>query len=198
MTQLPKSLLIAFFSVALVVPAAVAQQSAKSSDSSMSSKSSAGMSAADSKFIKQAAAGGLAEVELGQLAEQKAASEDVKNFGRRMVNDHSKANDQLKQVAAEEHVDLPTEPSAKDRATKDRLEKLSGQEFDRAYMRDIITDHKTDVAEFEHESKMAKDPAVKNFAATTLPVLQSHLKEAEKIARMQKAAGSSAKSKSGE
>ena len=151
------------------------------------------MSAADTRFIKKAAQGGMAEVELGQLAQQKASSEEVKKFGERMVTDHSKANDQLKQVAAEEHVDLPQQLNAKDKATKARLEKLSGQEFDQAYMKDMVKDHKTDVGEFEHESKAAKDPAVKNFASQTLPVLQSHLREAEKIAPMQKAAGSSTK-----
>jgi putative membrane protein len=158
-----------------------------------SSKGSAGMSTADAKFIKKAAQGGMAEVELGQLAQQKASSEEVKKFGERMVTDHTKANDQLKQVAAEEHVDLPQELDAKDKATKARLEKLSGQEFDQAYMKDMVKDHKADVTEFEHASKAAKDPAVKNFAAQTLPVLHSHLREAEKIAPAQNA-GSSTKS----
>jgi putative membrane protein len=110
----------------------------------------------------------------------------VKKFGQRMVDDHSKANDQLKQVAAQEHIDLPTEPNAKDKATKARLEKLSGEQFDRAYMRDMVKDHRTDVAEFAHEAKMGKDPAVKSFAESTLPTLRDHLKEAEKIAPTQK------------
>jgi putative membrane protein len=103
-----------------------------------------------------------------------------------MVDDHSKANDQLKQVAAQENIPLPTQPSAKDKATKARLEKLSGEQFDRAYMTDMVKDHRTDVAEFAHESKMGKDPAVKSFAEQTLPTLREHLKQAEQIAPMPK------------
>ena len=124
----------------------------------MSSKQSAGTTVSDKTFVKKAAEGGLAEVELGQLATQKASSEDVKKFGQRMVDDHSKANDQLKQVAAQEHIDLPTEPSAKDKATKARLEKLSGEQFDRAYMRDMVKDHRTDVADSLMRRRWAKIP----------------------------------------
>ncbi|HKV78179.1 MAG TPA: DUF4142 domain-containing protein [Candidatus Sulfotelmatobacter sp.] len=155
---------------------------------SMSSKESAGTTTTDTAFVKKAARGGLAEVELGQLAVQKASSEEVKKFGQRMVDDHSKANDQLKQVAAQEHIDLPQAPSAKDKATKARLEKLSGEQFDKAYMSDMVKDHQKDVAEFEHESKTAKDPTVKSFAQQTLPTLRQHLKEAEKIAPKQQQA----------
>jgi putative membrane protein len=72
--------------------------------------------------------------------------------------------------------------SAKDAATKARLEKLSGKAFDRAYMRDMVTDHTKDVSEFRMESKNAKDPDVKNFASQTLPTLKDHLKEAKSIA----------------
>lgn len=139
----------------------------------------------DHAFLKKAAEGGLAEVELGQLATQKASSEDVKKFGQRMVDDHSKANEQLKQVAAEKNIKVPEKLSAKDQATKARLEKLSGEQFDKAYMRDMVKDHQKDVAEFERESKMAKDPAIKSFAEQTLPTLKDHLKEAERIAPKQ-------------
>ena len=151
-------------------------------------KKSAGMTMTDTTFVKKAARGGLAEVELGKLATEKASSEDVKKFGQRMVDDHSKANDQLKQVASEEHITLPEGLSAKVKASTDRLEKLSGEQFDRAYMRDMVKDHKQDVAEFEHASKSAHDPAVKSFATQTLPTLQDHLKEAERIAPTQKTA----------
>src|SRR5579859_1241823 len=152
----------------------------------MSSKESAGMTMADKTLVKKAAEGGLAEVELGKLATEKASNDQVKKFGQRMVDDHSKANDQLKDVAAQKHIDLPTEPSAKDKATKARLEKLSGEQFDRAYMSDMVKDHKKDVAEFARESQSSKDSAVKNFARETLPTLREHLKEAEKLAPAQK------------
>ena len=146
------------------LPMATAQQ--EPAPPSMTASSTA---PADAKFVKEAADGGMAEVELGQLALEKASSSDVKQFGQRMVEDHGKANDELKQLAAQKHVDLPAEPSAKHKATKARLEKLSGEQFDKAYMADMLKDHKQDVAAFEKESKSAKDPDVKSFAAKTLP-----------------------------
>jgi putative membrane protein len=148
--------------------------------------SPAGMTMSDEHFIKKAAQGGMAEVELGQLAVQKASSDQVKKFGQKMVDDHSKANDQLKQVAQQKNIALPTEPSAKDKATKARLEKLSGPDFDKAYMSDMVKDHKKDVAEFEHESKSGKDDAVKSFAEQTLPTLREHLSQAQQIAPAEK------------
>lgn len=151
-------------------------------NSSMGQSGSSQLTATDKKFVRTAAAGGLAEVELGQLATQKAGSDDVKKFGQRMVDDHSKANDQLKQVAASEGIQIPDKLSAKDQATKDRLSKLSGEQFDRAYMKDMVKDHTQDIAEFQRESTNGSDPQVKDFASKTLPILQSHLQEAQQIA----------------
>jgi putative membrane protein len=185
MNRLLTAVFVFAFAATMTVTSALAQQDKDSNGTAMSSKHSAGTATSDRAFVKKAAEGGLAEVELGQLATQKASSDDVKKFGQRMVDDHSKANDQLKQVAAQEHIDLPTEPSAKDKATKARLEKLSGEQFDHAYMRNMLKDHRTDVAEFAHEAKMGKDPAVKSFAESTLPTLREHLKLAEKIAPTQ-------------
>ncbi len=155
---------------------------ANSTDKSATS----GVSAAEQHFMDNAAQGGMAEVELGQLAEKNASSQEVKDFGKRMVTDHSKANDELKQLAAEQDVTLPTTLDAKDQATKDRLSKLQGDAFDKAYMRDMVLDHKKDIAEFKHESMSAKGPALKSWASETLPTLQSHLQEAEKIATQTK------------
>lgn len=92
-------------------------------------------STADRSFIDKAAQGGMAEVEPGQLAQQNAQSQEVKDFGKHMVDDHSKANDQLKQLASQQGVTLPTEISAKDMATKNRLSQLHGDAFDKAYMK---------------------------------------------------------------
>ncbi|HZR67370.1 MAG TPA: DUF4142 domain-containing protein [Terriglobales bacterium] len=153
---------------------------AQTTDSSKSS--SASLTATDRQFIKKAAEGGMAEVELGKLATEKASSPDVKQFGQRMVDDHSKANDQLKQIASEKGVTVPDKLSAKDAATKARLEKLSGDSFDRAYMKDMVTDHTKDVSEFRTESKTAKDSDLKSFASQTLPTLEEHLKQAKSIA----------------
>lgn len=140
------------------------------------------LGAVDRHFIRKAGEGGLAEVELGKLAAEKGQSEEVKKFGQRMVDDHSKANDQLKQLAESKGVALPTTLDAQDKATKARLEKLSGEQFDRAYMSDMVKDHTKDVSEFQKVSKTAKDPDVKNFASQTLPTLEDHLKEARTIA----------------
>jgi putative membrane protein len=138
---------------------------------------------ADTKFMKEAAEGGMAEVALGQLAVEKASSSDVKKFGQRMVDDHGKANDDLKQLASQKNVDLPQDLNAKDKATKASLEKLSGQQFDQAYMKDMLKDHKKDIADFRRESRSARDPDVKKFASQTLPTLEEHLKQAESIAQ---------------
>lgn len=188
MNGVVKGLFVLSFSAAMTL-AAGAQTGMQSpqQSSGAQARQSAGTALADARFVKKAAAGGMAEVELGQLAVKNGSSEQVKQFGQRMIDDHSKANNQLKQIAAQEHVNLPSKPDQQDRATMERLEKLSGAQFDQAYMSEMVTDHKKDVAEFARESKSAKDPAVKNFAQQTLPVLREHLKQAEQIAPTQKA-----------
>jgi len=175
-------IVLAAFSSICMVTGAAAQSSSDKTASDNSGTSSSKLAAADRQFIKKAAQGGLAEVQLGQLATEKADSPDVKQFGQKMVDDHGKANDQLKQVASNKGVAIPDKLNAKDAATKARLEKLSGKAFDRAYMRDMVVDHTKDVSEFRTESKTAKDPDVKNFASETLPTLQEHLKQAKSIA----------------
>ena len=129
-------------------------------------------------FAKKAAAGGRAEVKLGQLAQRNGLSEAVKAFGRRMESDHSKANDQLMAVASKDNITLPTGMDKKDQAAYDRLSKLSGREFDRAYARDMVTEHEKDIAEFNKEANSGGNPDVKSFAAQTLPTLEDHLKMA--------------------
>lgn len=190
MRRLLTTLCIVSFGAAMSLTAA-AQASGNGSDSTAnttSGKQSAGMGDTDSTFVKKAAQGGLAEVELGQLAVQKASNEEVKKFGQRMVDDHTKANEQLKQVAAEKQIEIPQTINAKDKATKARLDKLSGEKFDKAYMKDMVKDHRKDVAEFEQEAKMAKDQQIKSFVEQTLPTLKDHLQEAERIAPQQQQA----------
>jgi putative membrane protein len=181
-----RNLVISAAVAALMSYGAVAQGRAQMSTASANKGQSSTLTAADRIFIKKAAEGGQAEVELGQLAGQKASSEEVKKFGQRMVDDHTKTNDQLKQLASRKGVNVPEKLNAKDKATKARLSRLSGEQFDRAYMNDMVTDHTKDVAEFRQESKSAKDPDVKNFASQTLPTLQDHLKEARTIAPKEK------------
>jgi putative membrane protein len=153
----------------------------KMGNSEMSTGKTSSLSMADKQFVKKAAQGGMAEVQLGQLAKEKGSSDAVRQFGQRMVDDHTKANDQLKQLAANKDVQLPSTLDAKDEATKTKLSKLSGEAFDRAYMKDMVTDHTKDVSEFKHESESAKDPDVKNFASETLPTLEDHLKSAKSV-----------------
>jgi putative membrane protein len=135
----------------------------------------------DSDFAKDAAQGGMAEVKLGQLAQDKGTSEAVKEFGKRMVDDHSAANDKLKSIAEQETVNLPTSLNKKDQATYDKLSKLSGDAFDRAYARDMVKDHQDDIAAFRQEASNGQDPQIKSFASETLPTLQDHLKMAREM-----------------
>jgi putative membrane protein len=130
----------------------------------------------DEAFVMKAAHGGLAEVELGKLAVDKAASDEVKKFGQRMVDDHSKSNEELKTLAQNKKITLPTAVSPHDKAMHDRLAKMSGAAFDRAYMQAMVTDHRKTVNEFRVEARSGKDADVKGWAAKTLPTLEEHLK----------------------
>jgi len=134
---------------------------------------------ADVEFILKAAEGGMAEVELGQVASQKGQSDEVKKFGQRMVDDHGKGGEELKKLAQSRGIQLPSDIEAKDKALKTRLEKLNGKTFDRTYMRNMVSDHKMDIAEFKREANSGKDPEVKAWAAKMLPTLEEHLKDAQ-------------------
>ncbi len=138
---------------------------------------------ADATFAKKAATGGVTEVKLGQLAQEKAYSEQVKAFGKRMETDHTKAGDELMQIAARHNMALPTGLDPKDQATYDRLAKLSGSQFDRAYMQAMVADHEEDVTEFKREASAGKNPDLKSFASATLPTLLDHLNQAREVAR---------------
>jgi putative membrane protein len=133
----------------------------------------------DSDWAMKAAQGGMAEVKLGQLAAEKGTNQSVKDFGQTMVTDHTKANNELMRIAGTKGITLPSSLDSKDQSTYDKLSKLSGAEFDREYISDMIKDHKTDISEFEKESKSGGDADLKNFATTTLPTLKHHLEMAE-------------------
>ena len=133
----------------------------------------------DQTFVTKAAAGGMAEVELGKLAQEKGTSDQVKSFAQRMVTDHNKANDELKTLAQNKNITLPTDIDPHDKALRDRLSKLSGAQFDHAYMQAMLTDHRKVANEFRHESQIGKDPDIKAFASKTLPTIEEHLKLAE-------------------
>jgi len=184
-----KTFLMAALAGALAVPVAAQTPSSaapKAHKPAMhqekAEQSSTAVSAADKAFVREAAIGGMAEVDLGNLAKEKASSADVKSFGDRMVTDHGKANDELKQWAEQNKVTLPTALDAKHKAMHDRLSKLSGEAFDKAYMRDMVADHKVDVAKFRTESKSAHNADLKAWAGKTLPTLEDHLKLAQDTA----------------
>jgi putative membrane protein len=149
----------------------------------------------DEHFVMEAAKGGMAEVELGKLAADKATKDDVKKFGQRMADDHGKANDELKSLAQRKNITLPTAIDPQHKATVDRLSKLSGDAFDRAYMQEMLRDHRKDVAEFKTESRSGKDPDVKAWASKTLPTLEEHLKLAQDTNKAVGTSGTMTKSK---
>jgi putative membrane protein len=135
----------------------------------------------DSEFMVEAANGGMMEVELGQLAATKAQNARVKAFGSMMVQDHTKANEELKTLAGSKSVTLPSSMGEDHQKHVSDLREKSGADFDKAYMSMMVDDHEKDVNKFENASNNAKDAAVKSFAAKTLPVLRTHLDSARAI-----------------
>jgi putative membrane protein len=141
------------------------------------------------EFVAHAARDGIAEVELGKLASARAASEDVKQFARRMVDDHSKANDELKSLASSKNIPVPTDTDAEHKMLMDKLGKVSGAEFDRAFMDAMVTDHDHAVAKFRAFSERGDDPELKKWAEKTLPTLQAHERMAKETAAKVGASG---------
>lgn len=139
------------------------------------------LSAADYKFAKAAACGGMTEVNLGRIAAEKSANVAVQQFGQHMVMDHGKAGQDLQALAARKGATLPSEPSAAQQKEIDRLNKLSGAAFDKAYVALMVKDHKADEKEFKKAAANVQDPDLRAFAATTLTVVQGHLKMAEDL-----------------
>lgn len=139
------------------------------------------LGSADRKFVMEAAMGGMAEVELGRLAAERGSSDAVKQFGQRMVDDHSRANSELTQIASGKGITLPTGLDAKHRALMTKMSALSGAAFDRAYAKEMVKDHNKDVALFQREATRGADSDVKAFAQKTLPTLQEHLQMARSL-----------------
>jgi putative membrane protein len=136
----------------------------------------------DQSFFKHAAEGGIAEVEAGKLAESKGSSQAVKDFGAMMVKDHTEANNKLKSVASSENVDLPSSSGAKHMATKAKLEMLTGDTFDKSYIKGQIAAHQQTAALLKKEIASGQDTKAKEFAQETLPTVQAHLKKIREIA----------------
>lgn len=133
------------------------------------------MKSPDFAFAIRAAREGMAEVQLGKLAGQKASDPEVKAFGQKMVEDHTNANDKLTAIAQKQGITLPSAMDPNGQSVYKKLQKLSGPQFDRTYMKAMVKDHAQDIKEFQKEANKGKDPQIKSFAADTLPTLQAHL-----------------------
>jgi putative membrane protein len=154
---------------------------AKNSGTAGQTGAGMGLSSADQKFAMEAAMGGMMEVELGRVAAQQGASVAVKQFGQRMVDDHSKANSELMQLSSSKGITLPTELDAKHRAELTKMSQLSGAAFDSKYAKEMVKDHEKDVSLFQKQSMRGADADLKSFAASTLPTLQEHLSMARSL-----------------
>jgi putative membrane protein len=139
------------------------------------------LTAADRQFVTKAAGANMAEVELGRLAVEKASNAEVKQFGQKMIDDHSRALDGIKNLASQKSITIPTALDRQHQATRDRLSKLSGAAFDRAFMSEMTKDHDEAVRLFERQAASGTDPDVKKFAGDTLPTLKEHQRIAKEI-----------------
>ena len=151
------------------------------SQNASSQSGSSKLNSTDKQFVEKAAQGNEAEVELGQLAQQKGSSDDVKAFGLRMVHDHGRANDQLQALAQSKGMSLPSKPNREQQEQYNRLSKLSGEHFNAEYINTMTEDHSKDVSEYQQEMNTAQDPAVKNYVSVNLPIIQNHLVRAQNL-----------------
>jgi putative membrane protein len=186
------TLLASAFAIAQVQPGAAGQQpnapgqqpttpapGALGPDSNLANQ----QAMADQSFVRKALEGGVAEVQLGQLAQQKSQSDDVKQFGQKMVEDHTQLGDQMKPIAQQLGVKEPKGPSKKDKQLMAKLEGLSGPQFDEAYIQAMVKDHKQDLKEFKDEAQAAQNPNVKQVAQQGAGVISQHLQMIQQIAQ---------------
>jgi len=148
----------------------------------------------DEKFVTSAFQGNLAEIKLGQLAVAKAQTPEVKQFGQRIIDDHAAANTKLMKLAGQKGLQPKRELEQSVQHEYNKLDKLSGTQFDREFMNYMVSDHQKDIKEFEKVAKSAKDPDVKEFAESTLPTLQDHLTNAKSAQTAAKSAKKTASS----
>jgi len=182
-----KSWAVTTLGLAALVALGLAMQPAVGQEKTRTNAGAATAAADDVKFIEKAASGGLHEVQLGQLASQRAADPEVKKFGEMMVTDHGKANKELMAVAQQMGVQVPAHQNAEHQAEYSKFATLKDRAFDQAYVKHMVDDHKKDVEEFKKASESAKDSRLRSFASKTLPVVREHLTKAEQIASRLKA-----------
>ena len=170
------------FALALTLTLTFSTGIACSAESKKSVPASPKLAPADETFVKTAAGDGMAEVKLGTLAKQRAKDGKVKEFGEHMATDHGKANEELKTLATSKGIELSKEIPKKHEEAAERLMKLSGEEFDKAYGEMMVKDHVKAVSDFKKASTTAQDPEIKAFATKTLPTLEHHLEMARRLA----------------
>jgi putative membrane protein len=139
------------------------------------------LTSSEKEFMTNAARGGALEVQLGNMAAQKASSPDVKQFGERMATDHGQLGQKLQQLASNLNVTPDQQLSPEQQSAVSRLQNLSGKAFDREYMKTMITDHVKDISEFQRTASQASNPDIRRFATEALPTLQEHLRMAREI-----------------
>ena len=137
----------------------------------------------DTMFMREAAAASLAEIQAGRIALDKGSSAQVKQLAQRIIDDHTKANDQLMSIAQRKQVTLPAAPTPMQKREADHLSTLSGASFDQAYAKAMVKDHRKAIKLFGMESRNGSDADLKQFASTTLPALKQHLQMAEQVAK---------------
>lgn len=169
------------FSVLLLAGCAETQKAADTTVAAAKAQVNPTLSTSDAAFITSAARGGMAEVQMGQLAQRNGRSQAVKSFGQRMVQDHGRANQDMMDLAQRKQLTPPTEIGAAHQQTYDDLAKLRGRAFDHAYAQAMVQDHQDDVRAFQTEAQDGTDPDVKAFAARLVPVLQEHLRMAQRL-----------------
>lgn len=135
----------------------------------------------DKTFATEAAQGGKAEIDMGRYMEEHGQNVKVREFGHRMVTDHTAADTKLRAAATRATVQLPAAPDPDEKKTLSDLQKLKGTELDRAYIRDMVQDHQKDVQAFQQEIQSGSNAELKSFAQSTLPTLQQHLAQAQEI-----------------
>jgi putative membrane protein len=185
-----KPILFATFLGAMSSPAGAVSSQGVTPAGSLEAPSAGGAPEADQgsaltkserEFVDEAAQGSLLEMKLGQLAVQKAQTDEVKRFGQRMVDDHTAMSSRLQKLVQRKGLTMPQELDKKSKDQLDRLSKKTGLDFDKDYVNDMVNDHQRDVDRFEKAIKEAKDPDVKEFATTTLPMLSEHLGQVKAI-----------------
>jgi putative membrane protein len=152
----------------------------------MTSATGGNVASADRTFIQKAAIGGMTEVEAGKLAQQKGSSQAVKDYGSRLVTDHTKANEELSKLATAKGVTPPGTLDSSHKNEVDKLSKKSGADFDKAFLKQMVSDHKSTISLFEKEAKSGKDGELQQFASATLPTLQEHLQMAQSDEKSEK------------